>query len=102
VRRKPERIEPMAMRPAVIAQAVSREDEEERSRARVSGRESGRKGDTSQQRRQESECRRRGACLRDDFMQRAAGKPALRQMAIDGGEAERNGGNGANPFQFRQ
>jgi hypothetical protein len=102
MRRKPERIESVAMRPAVIAQAVSREDEEDWASARVSGRESGREGDTSQQRRQESERRRRGACLRDDFMQRAAGKPAMRQMAVDGGKPERNGGNGANPFHFRQ
>ena len=29
VRRKPQSIEPMTMRPAVIAQAISREDEEE-------------------------------------------------------------------------
>jgi hypothetical protein len=67
VRIKPERAEAMPIRTAVIAQAVSREDEKELFPFPL----------TPQQRHQKGECRRRGASLRHDFMQRAAGKPAL-------------------------
>ena len=56
----------------------------------------------SQQRPEESEGRGRGACLRHDLMERAAGEPALGQAAIDGGKAEWNGSRGAKTLHFRQ
>jgi len=35
-------------------------------------------------------------------MQRAAGKPALGQVPVDGGKAEGNGSSGAKTLYFRQ
>ena len=57
---------------------------------------------TPQQRHEESERRRHGACLRHDLMQRAAGEPTLGQVAVDGDKAEGNGASGAKTLHFRQ
>ena len=43
-----------------------------------------------------------GAWFGYDLMQRAAGQAALRQVTIDGGEAEGNGVGGSKPFHSRQ
>ena len=92
------------MRPAIIAQAVSRDHQNNRPAIDLfspSLRESG-KRQPPQQRHEEFERRRRGACLRHDLMQRAAGEPALGQMTVDGGEAEGKGAGGAKTLHFRQ
>jgi hypothetical protein len=90
---KPKRANAVAGQAAVTAKPISRDDEEERVNARK----------TSQQRHHKTKGGRQSVVLfGDDLMQRAAGKAALGQIAIDGGKAEGNWRCLPNPFHFRQ
>jgi hypothetical protein len=66
----------MAGKPALLALAVNRHDEEERTIPRQ----------TAENRHEKAEGGRECACRRgDDFMQRSAGEAAFRQMGINRG-----------------
>src|ERR1700722_16563460 len=88
VRVKPKRAHAVAVQAAVPAKPVSRHDEEKRVKARKTG----------QQRHHKTKGGRQSVWSGDDLMQRATGKAALRQIAIDGGEAEGNWGCLPNPL----
>ena len=92
VRIKSKRARAVAGQAAVPAKPISRDDEEKRVNARKTG----------QQRHHETKGRRQSVWFGDDLMQSAAGKAALRQIAIDGGKAEGNWGCLPDPFHFRQ
>ena len=73
-------VEAVAKKPAVLASAVGRHDEDERGRA----------GDVRQQRDDEAEGGGYSVLrLGHDLMQGAAGQTALRQAGIESGQAER-------------
>ena len=92
VRIKPKCARAVAVQAAVAAKPISRDDEKERVNARKTG----------QQRHHKTKGGRQCVWFGDDLMQRAAGKAALRQIAIDGGKAEGNWRCLPNPFHFRQ
>jgi len=77
-----ERAQAMTIGAAEIAPPVRRQNEEERVRLRQAGK----------QRYDEAEGCRGRAGLGHEFMQTPAGKAALRQVMVDGGNAEWNGG----------
>jgi hypothetical protein len=84
LRIKPERGEPVAVKPAMVAKAVSGEDEEKFFRFSWWGRGD----DVRQQRRDETKRSGHGLRRRHDFMQPAAGEAAIGKTRIHRGQAE--------------
>ena len=89
-----ERVDPMAMGRAMIREAAPREDEQQRRLLTHAAEERGKEG----------EGRGEIAFVRgDDLMQGAAREPALRQMRVEPGDAEAEGGlRAGTAFEPRQ
>ena len=78
---KTENVEAMTVKLAMFAPPIGRYHEDERLRPHSAG----------EDRRQEAEGGRCGACFGHHFVQTAAGEPALGEMGIYRGQAERQG-----------
>jgi hypothetical protein len=75
----------MAVETAMVTKTISGQDEDKLFRPPWWGRGD----DVRQQRRDETKRRGRGVRLRDDFMQRAAGEPAIGKASIQRRQPER-------------
>jgi hypothetical protein len=89
---KPQRAYAMSIQAAVTAKPISRNDEEKFANG----------GKTGEQRHHETEGGSERVLFGYNLMQSAAGKAALRQMPVDGGEAEGDRGSLPHSFHFRQ